>query len=126
MNSDNESTAYETAGYDYGHLYGLLSIPFIGLLVSFLTYLFKKYYCHALLRFINFVQNAEGNDDQNDSYGSPVLQLHLLFFIVMISMTTTLHRHQHMPVLDIQTKFVYLFIWGFTSLSTLYRSYHDG
>ena len=21
---------------------------------------------------------------------------------------------------------VYLFIWGFTSLSTLYRSYHDG
>ena len=22
--------------------------------------------------------------------------------------------------------FVYLFIWGFTSLSTLYRSYHDG
>ena len=23
-------------------------------------------------------------------------------------------------------KFIYLFIWGFTSLSTLYRSYHDG
>ena len=23
-------------------------------------------------------------------------------------------------------KYVYLFIWGFTSLSTLYRSYHDG
>ena len=22
--------------------------------------------------------------------------------------------------------FIYLFIWGFTSLSTLYRSYHDG
>ena len=21
---------------------------------------------------------------------------------------------------------IYLFIWGFTSLSTLYRSYHDG
>ena len=24
------------------------------------------------------------------------------------------------------TYIVYLFIWGFTSLSTLYRSYHDG
>ena len=23
-------------------------------------------------------------------------------------------------------KFIYLFIWGFTSISTLYRSYHDG
>ena len=22
--------------------------------------------------------------------------------------------------------FIYLFIWGFTSLLTLYRSYHDG
>ena len=26
----------------------------------------------------------------------------------------------------IKALFVYLFIWGFTSLSTLYRSYHDG
>ena len=33
----------------------------------------------------------------------------------------------------VETKFslrfglcIYLFIWGFTSLSTLYRSYHDG
>ena len=24
------------------------------------------------------------------------------------------------------TLLIYLFIWGFTSLSTLYRSYHDG
>ena len=27
---------------------------------------------------------------------------------------------------SISKLFIYLFIWGFTSLSTLYRSYHDG
>ena len=27
---------------------------------------------------------------------------------------------------DAPKAFVYLFIWGLTSLSTLYRSYHDG
>ena len=29
-------------------------------------------------------------------------------------------------IFQYQTIMVYLFIWGFTSLSTLYRSYHDG
>ena len=28
--------------------------------------------------------------------------------------------------ITIKSQIVYLFIWGFTSLSTLYRSYHDG
>ena len=27
---------------------------------------------------------------------------------------------------ELLLSFIYLFIWGFTSLSTLYRSYHDG
>ena len=30
------------------------------------------------------------------------------------------------PVVTLPPVVIYLFIWGFTSLSTLYRSYHDG
>ena len=30
------------------------------------------------------------------------------------------------PLMAIIAKFIYLFIWGFTSLSTLYRLYHEG
>ena len=35
-------------------------------------------------------------------------------------------RGERMHALLIMDWFIYLFIWGFTSLSTLYRSYHDG
>ena len=62
-------TRYESAGYDYDHLYGLLAIPFIRPLLSSLTYFLKKYHCHRILRFINFIQNVENNNN-NDSYGS--------------------------------------------------------
>ena len=54
------------AGYDYDNLYGLLAVPFIGLLLTILTYFLRKYHCHRLLRFLNFIQNVENND----SYGS--------------------------------------------------------
>ena len=34
--------------------------------------------------------------------------------------------NQYIQFIRVLYCFIYLFIWGFTSLSTLYRSYHDG
>ena len=58
---DEEPIGYES-GYDYDNLYGLLAVPFLGILISILTYLLKKYHCYTLLRFINFFQNVQTDD----------------------------------------------------------------
>ena len=57
-------------GYDYDKLYGLFAIPVIGLIISFLTYLLKKYECHTLLRILNFFQTIRRHTDDTESYGS--------------------------------------------------------
>ena len=62
-----------------------------------------------------------------------LMQYHLLLWevakvkqLMNSNMTlTVLNLHQKTPK-GATTKILYLFIWGFTSLSTLYRSYHDG
>ena len=58
----------KSAGYDYDNLYGLLAIPFTGILLSILTYFLRKYHCHRILGFLYFVQND--NNNNNNSYGS--------------------------------------------------------
>ena len=41
-------------GYDYNNLYGLLAVPFLGIVFSIFTYLLKRYQCHGIVRIINF------------------------------------------------------------------------
>ena len=41
--------------------------------------------------------------------------------LILVRVSGKLH-----PIQNLSNGFIYLFIWGFTSLSTLYRSYHDG
>ena len=62
----------ETNRYDYNNLYGLLAVPFLGIVLSVLTYLLRRYQWHGLLRVINFVFNIndEHDNEDNDSYGS--------------------------------------------------------
>ena len=58
-------------GYDYNNLYGLLAVPFLGIVFSIFTYLLKRYQCHGIVRIINFfLNNNDGHGDENDSYGS--------------------------------------------------------
>ena len=40
---DNKINIDEVIGYDYDNLYGLLALPIIGLLLSLLSYLLKRY-----------------------------------------------------------------------------------
>ena len=62
----------ETNGYDYSNLYGLLAVPFLGIVLSAFTYLLRRYQCHGVLRVINFAFNNNDvhDDEDNDSYGS--------------------------------------------------------
>ena len=70
---EHEVRYIKNNGYDYNNLYGLLAVPFLGIVLSVLTYLLRKYQCHGILRVIKllFLNNSDVNDDEdNDSYGS--------------------------------------------------------
>ena len=52
------------------------------------------------------------------------LFIYLGFYVAFNTVQVTYHK---VPIAIIVVSIsIYLFIWGFTSLSTLYRSYHDG
>ena len=59
-------------GYDLNNLYGLLAVPFLGIVLSIFIYLPRKYQCCMLVRLLNFLlhNNDVQNDEENDSYGS--------------------------------------------------------
>ena len=98
-------TRYDSAGYDYDNLYGLLAIPFIGLLLTILTYFLRKYHCHRILRFLNFIQNVDNNNDsyRSQSTATPPIILYRKDFSDYETSQTSTYASTHYSDKEIQT-----------------------
>ena len=102
---DEKPSGYDSTGYDYDNLYGLIAVPILGILISVLTYLLRKYHCYRLLGFVNFLQR---DVNPNDSYGShstatPPIILYRKDFSDYSTSQTSTYASTHYSNKEIQT-----------------------